>query len=166
MYTACGRRSRPYPVLKTPPPPDGLSSPSVPVSFQVALYIFICIYIPLVDEEAARFQFWRPPPPRTACPHPLSPFLSRWRHIYIFIFIFRLWTKKPPLISYEAPPTSPLPTITLCLRFSLQVTPSSKVVGDLAQFMVTNNLTADQVPFNRDIEVNSPNAVCLVYIGR
>ena len=40
----------------------------------------------------------------------------------------------------------------------LQVTPSSKVVGDLAQFMVQNKLTADDV-LNKAEELSFPKSV-------
>lgn len=42
--------------------------------------------------------------------------------------------------------------------FLLQVTPSSKVVGDLAQFMVQNKLTPEQVEEKAD-ELSFPKSV-------
>jgi pyruvate carboxylase len=40
----------------------------------------------------------------------------------------------------------------------IKVTPSSKVVGDLAQFMVQNHLTAQQV-YDRAEELSFPKSV-------
>ena len=39
----------------------------------------------------------------------------------------------------------PTPTVNQLFGDIVKVTPSSKVVGDMALFMVTNNLTADDV---------------------
>ena len=45
-----------------------------------------------------------------------------------------------------------------------QVTPSSKVVGDLAQFMVQNSLTEAAVVDQAD-QLNLPNRCCLLPAG-
>lgn len=52
----------------------------------------------------------------------------------------------------------PLLTCQLCPLSSLQVTPSSKIVGDLAQFMVQNNLTRAEVEERAD-ELSFPLSV-------
>jgi pyruvate carboxylase len=51
-----------------------------------------------------------------------------------------------------------LATLKTCLIFANQVTPSSKVVGDLAQFMVQNNLTAKDV-MEKAGELSFPSSV-------
>ena len=44
------------------------------------------------------------------------------------------------------------------LLFVMQVTPSSKIVGDLAQFMVQNNLSKQQV-IDQAAELSFPSSV-------
>jgi pyruvate carboxylase len=47
----------------------------------------------------------------------------------------------------------------------VKVTPSSKVVGDLAQYMVANNISKEDI-FTKGDQISFPESVVSYFIGR